>query len=1146
MAFSVLPSRKRRRGVGEDADDNSRRSGESSRTSSAAVTQQVAEGDAGDGDAPPALPMSPQPPRVLTAQDRKRALLARRSGGGKSSGSQKRAGSFLRTNSVGGGGARGAADRAAEGGVPATIGDVGGGRDQKRLKRWASLPAAGARAAGPRSDGGVPSDGGASSRDGSTSRLSSRSGSRSLFSRLGGGGGGSRSRSQLRGGAASSSSKLATVDETSSASASKRGQRDSSKAKVGALSPSLFGAVMSRTGGTPQSSRRRPSSFAPSASAAPPPAAGDVGASTSALLSSQPQQPATPGRPSLGASSDGTNSRVSFDPRTPLRNAEDSSSRFSSTRSPSSFLLSPSGASASNLSARSLSRSPGGAHMQRILEGVNSAFHYEEQDGGVHEHDGEDARPRSDSVDLRGTNSAEDGGDSVRDRGWYETHVAFPPEVGFEAGRPTGGQILTPGALAIPTQSPTRVVVPPPPMPSASSAGVGIIDWSLKRRLRIEAMPGRCLPGSSSRGGDEWKVESLARDMFINPVQSHSQSGDEDGEVLVAARWKAATMYWQHPEVYPLSSTALAEAGISGGRSARPEGGKRGQFDRVEETRAAASNPALASAPRALPSSKPLSSEERQINALREARSVATRRVRTSYAGPFGSSRGPSSTEQRRREWRDAFRSLFLSWLGEIDAARRTAMRTQHASLTPDDDFADPASASAASAEEGHGDERLRRACFYALGTDMAVLFRASDSGSRRAAGRGNSDGDSAGTATSSAAVIEPTIALSSTTPELRSALRSMDVRLFALDPAWDREPTASDAAPDDDDDDEDREFCERRLDEMTRPEGPGEREREEAAEAMEELEALRRVTVQGNAVGAEISVSVAKGAGKGGKSKGQPVVEKVVSALCLRGDEHCMAFFELYLNSCGGTLTTRSEDSVSDVPLLLSRMPHGAPCNRMSLRTLAVGRRRDDCYWRLQRHRDLGARAGIPAEPDDPPTSYMEMVGPILPSAAREMLTCAASLLMTDSIKEERKMRGSDDAARGASEEKKDDGGSRGHDDDGDSRHSTATEVMVGSHYLVAMCDVLKGPRNATSTPNQSSSSRNATAATTGIPGSAYFNAGPEHRAVAGRDGSQSGASAGSSTLECGGGDVFTMGVWNLNNPTRFTFRTESVNPPL
>eukprot|EP00566_Odontella_aurita_P015214 CAMPEP_0113565406 /NCGR_PEP_ID=MMETSP0015_2-20120614/22159_1 /TAXON_ID=2838 /ORGANISM="Odontella" /LENGTH=343 /DNA_ID=CAMNT_0000467599 /DNA_START=223 /DNA_END=1250 /DNA_ORIENTATION=+ /assembly_acc=CAM_ASM_000160 len=340
---------------------------------------------------------------------------------------------------------------------------------------------------------------------------------------------------------------------------------------------------------------------------------------------------------------------------------------------------------------------------------------------------------------------------------------------------------------------------------------------------------------------------------------------------------------------------------------------------------------------------------------------------------------------------------------------------------------------------------------------------------------------------------------------KLRSALRSMGVRLFALDPGWDKDSNVSN----DDANSEVREFCERRLDTLTKPAGLGEQEQKEAARAMKELEALRRVTVHGETVGAEISVSVARSTkkGPGPVDTGKPGVEKVFTPLCLQGDEDCMAFFELFLNSCGGTLIFPAGlgqadlPPISDVPLLLSRMP--GSYQHMSLRTLSVTKRIDDYHLQLQRHKEHGADNGHGAGEYDASQSYVDLVGPILPSAAREMHLTAASLLVIDKIKEQRRM----NSAASSNEENKDD------INDGDSRESAATDVIVGSHFFVSVCDVLKGGQCRSAASKQK--------CVTGIPGSVFLNTGLDNCSA--RVSSDRDPTNPSSIFECSKGEVFT-----------------------
>ena len=96
--------------------------------------------------------------------------------------------------------------------------------------------------------------------------------------------------------------------------------------------------------------------------------------------------------------------------------------------------------------------------------------------------------------------------------------------------------------------------------------GVGVMDWSLKRRLRLECVPGRCLPQSfSSSSYDEGRLHQMA-------LQHLSRMNDDSGKIwsqrhrrscsrdVAMAKWLASTMYYQHPAIHPLPSSILSSS----------------------------------------------------------------------------------------------------------------------------------------------------------------------------------------------------------------------------------------------------------------------------------------------------------------------------------------------------------------------------------------------------------------------------------------------------------------------------------------------------------------------------------------------------------------------------------------------------------
>ena len=116
------------------------------------------------------------------------------------------------------------------------------------------------------------------------------------------------------------------------------------------------------------------------------------------------------------------------------------------------------------------------------------------------------------------------------------------------------------------------------------------MDWSLKRRIRIECIPGRCLP-SHHLNYDEGLIHSLALEhlsssssgsgsssRYNTPSRwkidmNNNNNNNEDGmvkkvrqssrEIEIAARWLASTMYYQHPAIHPLPPSMLSSSSVT-------------------------------------------------------------------------------------------------------------------------------------------------------------------------------------------------------------------------------------------------------------------------------------------------------------------------------------------------------------------------------------------------------------------------------------------------------------------------------------------------------------------------------------------------------------------------------------------------------
>jgi hypothetical protein len=203
--------------------------------------------------------------------------------------------------------------------------------------------------------------------------------------------------------------------------------------------------------------------------------------------------------------------------------------------------------------------------------------------------------------------------------------------------------------------------------------GVGVLDWSLKRRLRLECVPGRCLPqsslpSSSSSSSDEGYLHQLAlrylscRDdsgVTSWSQQRHSCSRDD----VAMAKWLASIMYYQHPAVHPLPSSIVSSASSkdSGastdmvGNSKRDLSsfivGPHSIHNRVRLPAAGCMGGLGISAPpnKIVKGANLLGKQDRRSN--NDKSSIAT---------------VSSLLHQRRRDWQEAFRSMFHCWKSKL------------------------------------------------------------------------------------------------------------------------------------------------------------------------------------------------------------------------------------------------------------------------------------------------------------------------------------------------------------------------------------------------------------------------------------------------------------------------------------------------
>lgn len=205
-----------------------------------------------------------------------------------------------------------------------------------------------------------------------------------------------------------------------------------------------------------------------------------------------------------------------------------------------------------------------------------------------------------------------------------------------------------------------------------------IIDWSIQNRLRVECHPGNLMPASIHHDGGDVEQEGL--DIFL--MGSSSLGPTPRGQ------WEAARLYWQYPA-----------------------------DDRQPLTNEVATlwNSEFSSIP-----SKFLTSKQDQLTQLANDMVQAVRGPQARLQ-KLARNIVVDGNEKKRREWQDAFRSLYFAWIQTLES---------------------------------------KKAYFYAVLPNQTILFRP----------QVQSDG-----------VVVPAVVMTTSTPELRRRLNTAGVQLYTL-----------------------------------------------------------------------------------------------------------------------------------------------------------------------------------------------------------------------------------------------------------------------------------------------------------------------------------------------------------------------------
>jgi hypothetical protein len=544
---------------------------------------------------------------------------------------------------------------------------------------------------------------------------------------------------------------------------------------------------------------------------------------------------------------------------------------------------------------------------------------------------------------------------------------------------------------------------------------VGVWDWCLKSHVKFDCFPFNCIPGRPLGSGDQTcrhylskleldfdKIDQMAMELFMNPMKSvqsierhcKNNSGKassssssssllsspldirhKQDEEFVLAQWKAALMYWQHPAVHPFlvpnvtqsnvpplmnyssfvasshesmgyaSIRGVSNGSILGGGSGSGSGGvdssSNGQY--FTGTKFSASGQANASSSFIFRHGN--HSISRMMNnslffkgatdSLFSSHRGTANKFVSGTMSQFGNGSGflersamdettRAMLQQRKCEWQECFRSLFFRWMRRLKELRRQPESNEHDSR--DESFSS-------------------RCCFFSISSDKTVLFRPFYDVSNKSG------------------CFQPMILVSSSTKQMRSCLRAMGVDIKIMCKDRDKEEMQY------------KEVTEEFVNEWIESKKKKNEVDENMNAAREELEALRKATVQGQTVGADISISMFKRTGQ------RDDVSKSNASfppLLIFGHDDCMAFFELFTNTVGTLDVTLEDGAFNDVPLLISRFL--GLTRHMTLQQL------NSTTIRGQDDQIRGKNT------PEHPLSFIELHGPILPCAVQDLINASAA----------------------------------------------------------------------------------------------------------------------------------------------------------
>jgi hypothetical protein len=389
---------------------------------------------------------------------------------------------------------------------------------------------------------------------------------------------------------------------------------------------------------------------------------------------------------------------------------------------------------------------------------------------------------------------------------------------------------------------------------SIDSSFFHLIDWSIKSRIELQGQPAAVL----SDGNDDARIQQHAMRQFVSDHSIIDRTVNAaPSEQSARVDWSTALHYWQHPAIYPIN-----EELSNSSQQSKYEDSRllhlRYEKDNNAKGEARMKNGWL---DQVLPPKN-----KRQRRALHDTAAEAQ-----------VSSSGRSFLSIRRREWQEAFRSMYMNWIERVQRLDEHWKREGQSTAYENDNFM----------------KLIADSYCYARGSSgRTILFRvglATDSTDRLV---GN---EPERTETS----LVPEIVVSASTAVLRKNLGALGIDTMPLDRRTKVVDSEKGGASVD---------------------APGYRQSDvddTSPNVKAELVALRRAQVLGKAAGVDVTVSI-----RPNNDKKQN--EKQIFPLVLSGMDDCAAFVELYLNTYGqiekGLNSARASEMNPDVPLLLCR----------------------------------------------------------------------------------------------------------------------------------------------------------------------------------------------------------------------------------